>query len=272
MTAIAPAGGWQIDLLEVGSSIHPGGWVGPGFPEWMWSPMNALLLRRPGTTVLVDAGPGPLAPLWPFDGIRADLGAALAAVGCTPGDIDVVLLSHLDDDHIGGLVTGTWPDVTGTAMPRARVFAPLLAVVEARAAPADTPRRRVVDVLTAEGLLSTVVPGDEPVPGVRVLDAPGHRVGHVAIEVADPADPLLHLCDALHNRAHVAHPEWDRDADSEPEVALATRRSLLAALAASGTRAVASHVDGPHAFRIEEDDDGALRAVSVITEDEGGTG
>ena len=182
-----------------------------------------------------------------------------------------MLLSHLDDDHIGGLVAGTWPEIGGAALPLARVFAPLLAVEEARTAAPDVPRRRVVDVLTASGPLTTVVPGDEPVPGVRIIDAPGHRIGHVAIEIADPVDPLLHLCDALHNLAHVDHPEWDRDADSEPEVALATRRDLLARLAAAVPRAVASHVDGPHPFRIEEGGDGALRAVTVSTADEGGT-
>lgn len=268
MSTIVPAGGWRVDLLEVGASRHPGAWVGPGFPEWMWSPTNALLLRRPGRTVLVDAGPGALAPLWPFEGVRADLAAALAAAGTTPAAVDLVVLSHLDDDHVGGLCTGTWPGTLEPALPRARVLAPAASVEAARTAPAGEPRRVVVELLTEQGL-DTFADGDVVAPGVRVRGAPGHRIGHAIVEVDDHASPLVHLCDALHNLAHVARPEWDRDADSEPDVALATRRSLLARLAATGARAVASHVEGPHAFRIETTADGALHAVAVTTHEGG---
>jgi glyoxylase-like metal-dependent hydrolase (beta-lactamase superfamily II) len=261
VTVLAPAGGWEPTLLEVGTSIHPGAWVGPGFPEMMWSPMNALLLGRPGSKVLIDAGPGPLAPLWPFDGIHADLAGALATVGCRVEDVDLVVISHLDDDHVGGLVSGVWPALGGPSLPGARVVAPRAAVEAALAGAADEPRRRALDILLAAGALATFEPGEELAPGVRALDAPGHRVGHVAIEVVDGANPLLHLCDALHHLSHVEHPAWDRNADSEPEVALGTRVALLDRLAAEGLRAVASHIPGPHAFRVVREGDGALRAV-----------
>ena len=65
-TRLEPTGGWELDLLEFGQAEHPGDWVGPGFPETMWTPMNGLLLRRPGQTILVDTGPGVLTHLWAF--------------------------------------------------------------------------------------------------------------------------------------------------------------------------------------------------------------
>ena len=43
---------------------------------------------------------------------------------------------------------------------------------------------------------------------------------------------------------HVEHPEWDGPADDDRELALETRRSILAELAATGARAVASHLAG----------------------------
>lgn len=259
--AIAPAGGWQIDLLEVGAAIHPGRWVGPGLPEWMWSPINALLLRRSGTTVLVDAGSGVLAALWPFDGIRSDLPAALASAGAAPADVDLVVLSHLDDDHVGGLLEGSWPDAPHPALPRARVVAPAAAVEAARAAEEASPQRRVVDVLERAARLTVFSDGDEVAPGVRVRDAPGHRVGHAVVEVEDDHDPFLHLADTLHHLEHVEHPDWDREADTEPDVALATRSALLARCAAEGIRAAACHIAGPGAFRVEVGPDDRLRGV-----------
>ncbi len=121
---LGPADGWELALLEFGQAEHPGAWVGPGFPEWMWTPMNGLLLRRPGQTILVDAGSGVLSYLWAYDGIESDAPRALAAAGVSPAEVDLVVLTHLDDDHVGGVVEGPWPDEARLAFPNARIAAP----------------------------------------------------------------------------------------------------------------------------------------------------
>ena len=175
--AIPVTGGWRIDLLELGRAEHPGEWVGPGFPDWIWSPVNGLLLRRPGRTILVDAGSGVLSHLWAFDGIVSEVPEALAAAGVRADAIDLVLLTHLDDDHIGGLLAGSWPESLELAFGQARVLAPR-AGLEAVAAGEGLPvgveeRRRVVALLENAGVVETFEPGDEIAPGVRVRDAPG---------------------------------------------------------------------------------------------------
>ena len=262
-TAIEPSGGWEIALLEFGRARHPGEWVGPGFPDWMWTPMNGLLLQRPGQTILVDTGAGVFTFLWPFEGITSDSAQALARAGVEPADVDLVVLTHLDDDHVGGLLAGTWPDDVAPAFPRARVVAPRAAVRAVDAGeglPAGIEeRRRLVEIVRAAGQLEEVEPGDEVADAVRLRDAPGHRAGHVCVEVGAER-PLVHLADTLHHVAHVEHPEWDGPADDDRALALATRRSLLAELASSGARAVASHLSGPHALRISVREDGAFEA------------
>ena len=45
--------------------------------------------------------------------IDADLFADLEAVGCSTVDIDTVVLTHLDFDHVAGLLAGTWPSFRG---------------------------------------------------------------------------------------------------------------------------------------------------------------
>src|SRR4029079_3396438 len=121
--AITPAGGWQLQLVEVGSGRHPGSWVGPTYPEWYWSPINVLLLESGSDVVLVDCGAGVAGSWWPFEGFRSDTETALAHAGVSPGDVALVVLTHLDYDHAGGLLQGAWPDDLRLAFPQANVVA-----------------------------------------------------------------------------------------------------------------------------------------------------
>ena len=68
----------------------------PGtFTETYEGPVNVLVLRGHGQTVLVDAGSGPLISIWP--------GATAWPV---PAEPDVLIATHLDWDHFGGFVAG----------------------------------------------------------------------------------------------------------------------------------------------------------------------
>jgi len=263
--AIAPAGRWRVALVEVGTSIHPGEWIAPGYPEWVWSPINAVVLRSPEQIVLVDAGPGFTTAWWPFDGIRADTVGALRSVDVAPSDVELVVLTHLDYDHAGGLLAGTWPDDLQLTFPAARVVVHEDAVAAARAADPDAPDNvgtRLLALLDAAGRLEGVGDGDTVANGVTVHSAPGHRVGHMCVAVAGE-DPFVFAADTFHNVEHVARPELDNSSDEDGELALATRRRVLGELADSGARTAITHAAGPHAFRIARDDSGGFRAVAV---------
>jgi glyoxylase-like metal-dependent hydrolase (beta-lactamase superfamily II) len=263
--AIAPAGRWRVTLVEVGASIHPGEWIAPEYPDWVWSPINVIVLRSPEQTVLVDAGPGFTTAWWPFDGIRADTLGALASVGVAPADVELVVLTHLDYDHAGGLLAGSWPDELELAFPNARVVVHDDAVAAARAADPDAPDNvgtRLLSVLDANGRLEAVGDGDTVASGITAHSAPGHRAGHMCVEVTGD-DPFVFAADSFHNVEHVAHPEFDTSSDEDGELALATRRRVLGELADSGARTAITHAAGPHAFRIARDDAGGFRAVAV---------
>ena len=115
----------------------------------------------------------------------------------------------------------------------------------------------MIAALDRAGLVEGYEDGDEPAPGLRLRSAPGHRVGHSILEIGAS---LVHAVDIVHHPLHVEHPEWDRTWDAEPEVALATRRTILTELAERGSTVVTSHFASPG--RIERAGDG-LRWVAL---------
>ena len=63
--------------------------------------MNAFLIQHGGKTILVDSGTRDL-----YGPTLGKLPAALAAAGVSPDDINHVVLTHMHNDHVGGLVDG----------------------------------------------------------------------------------------------------------------------------------------------------------------------
>ncbi len=250
---------WRSTLLELGIAPHPGEWVGPKehFPDWMSSPVNALLVQDDETTVLVDAGSGIASSWWPYPGYSCDTLGTLAAAGVSAAEIDLIVLTHLDFDHAGGLLTGVWPGDVQLAFPGTPVAMLDGAAQAAREADPEADLN-VATGLTAllehEGLLVETSSGNEVISGIRLTSAPGHRPGHAIVEV-DGHEPLTHMADVLHHEVHAQHPDWDGLADLEPDVALATRIRVLGQVADSGTNVVVSHVPGPDPLRIVREGD-----------------
>jgi glyoxylase-like metal-dependent hydrolase (beta-lactamase superfamily II) len=232
------AGGWTAELLVAGSIPLPDGSLAPpGELGAITVVSNVLLLRGHGRVVLVDTPAGELGAGW--EGTRSDLTAALSAAGCAASDVDAVVLTHLDFDHCGGV----------SEIPTARVLA------SAEALAAVNEQAGSARVLAAAGSRVSAFDG-EPFPEVRLVPAPGHRAGHCVVDVGAGSDRLVFLADVVHHPVHASHPEWDSTYDSDPPVALATRRDWLERLAGSGVRCAASHIDG---WGIVDRDGGALR-------------
>ena len=245
--------GWTVTLLEVTtmemdpSPIAPPGALG----DLITLPLNLVLLCGHGRTLLVDGGFGLFTHIIP--GVVEDLDASLAAAGVSRGEIDTVVLSHGDFDHIGGLVAGDWPDALVPGFPGARVACPARAADHYRDRDPDEEGNiatRILATVRAAGLLDELPSGAEVAPGVRLTLAEGHAPGHSVVEVGD----YVHGVDVLHHAEHVPHPEWDSGFDQDPPVGLATRHEWIARLAADGRRVSFAHLTG--FGRVERD--GAL--------------
>ena len=232
---------WDVQLVSAGSLPMQGALLGP---EGTFADTricsNVVLLRGGGRTVLIDTAAGQLDSEW--EGATSNLAEALALHGCALTDIDAVVLTHLDFDHCGGA-----PDV-----PARRVVVTRTAAEWARALPADRSARQVLEAIA--GRLDEAGAGAGVAPGVRMVEAPGHRGGHACVEIGADAARRVFLADVIHHTSHVEHPEWDREFDTDPETGLATRRRWLGELSGTGVACAASHIDGWGT--IEPDGDG----------------
>jgi glyoxylase-like metal-dependent hydrolase (beta-lactamase superfamily II) len=221
----------DVQLIPAGSIPMRGDLLGPAgtFADGD-VPSNVVLVRRGGRTILIDTAAGSLDNEW--EGATSDLATALAAHGCGLADIDTVVITHLDFDHCGGA-----PDV-----PAERVVVTATAAAWARALPADRSARHVLEAVGAR--VHEAADGEEVAPGVRIVEAPGHRGGHACVEVELDGSRRVFLADVIHHPSHVEHPEWDREFDTDPEAGLATRQRWLSELAGTGIWCAASHIDG----------------------------
>ena len=203
--------------------------------------MGALLVELPtGERVLIDLGFGPrtiiLAELgMEFWGGR--LLSSLATAGFQPGDIDVVLYSHLHTDHVGwttdrrrGTLTfgrarhvmarGEWGHWRGNS----QVGGP-------------SPR----DIEALESRVELVDGEAVVVPGIRVVPTPGHTPGHCSFLVSSGTERAVVLGDAIHCPLQISHPEWAFAADANPDAATRAREQLLRELDAPHTTVVGPH-------------------------------
>jgi glyoxylase-like metal-dependent hydrolase (beta-lactamase superfamily II) len=222
---------WVVNLIAAGSLPMRDGLMAPrGELGDIEVVSNVLLLQGTSGTVLVDTAAGGLDGQW--KGATSNLAEALAPF-CRVEDVDAVVLTHLDFDHCGGAAD----------IPAQRVFVTSTAAAWARTWEHEPGGLSEV-FARLDGRLVEVADGVEVVPGVRLVEAPGHRQGHAVVEVDGDDGRRVFLADVIHHPSHVQHPEWDREFDSDAEAALRTRRDWLERLAGTGIPCAASHIDG----------------------------
>jgi glyoxylase-like metal-dependent hydrolase (beta-lactamase superfamily II) len=204
--------------------------------------VTALLIERGDDVALIDTGLG------------ADRGGAtlerLDGLGVEREAVGVVVLSHAHGDHVGGSVVDGSPTFPNArhVVHDAEVRFWLDPVWEgAERGPFRLPpavaetARRVLPVLNDSALLERIDRETAVAPGIRVVPAPGHTPGHLAVSIADGIDELLWAADAFVHPANVADPEPASRMDTDRQLTVATRRDLLERAAQRGAILAATH-------------------------------
>jgi len=207
--------------------------------------VNAFLVRLAERVVLVDAGCG--GAMGPEMG---RLAANLSAAGVTPGEVDVVLATHLHPDHVGGLV-----DAEGHAVfPKADL---VVHEAEPRYWGDDAAMANASDVtrefsglaratLAAYGNRLRQISGGEVLAGITAVPAPGHTPGHTGWLISSGGETLLIWGDIVHlPGVQFARPKVGIGFDVDVGQAIATRQRLMDMAATDRLMVAGMHLDFP---------------------------
>jgi glyoxylase-like metal-dependent hydrolase (beta-lactamase superfamily II) len=176
--------------------------------------------------------------------------AALEAAGYGAGDVDVVVITHMHGDHIGGL---SGDDGTPT-FPNARYVTGQVefdAWAQAENEGFDAKVRPLAEQMTFIG------DGGSVAPGISGMAAFGHTPGHMVYMLDSGNEQLVVAADMTNHYVwSLAYPDWEVRFDMDKEAAAATRRRVLGMLAADRIPMIGYHMPFPANGFVEANGDG----------------
>ena len=227
--------------------------------------VQSFVLEHRGRVVVVDpcVGNCKRRTLSFWNDLRAPWMDRFSAAGFAPGDVDLVVHTHLHEDHLGWdtqLVDGVWVPTFVNAR-HVYVGDELdWAASEDRRADQDAFADSIEPVLDA-GLGTDVSADADLGDGLRLVSTPGHTPGHASLLVATTAEPLVITGDLLHHPFQFAHPHLAEIGDTDPAMAERTRRDFFAEHARAGTLLAGTHFPIAPLGRVESAA-GSLRFVT----------
>lgn len=215
-------------------------------PQTMTLDQNVLLIQTGSRLVLFDTGTGGSSLFGPKPG---KLLHNLDALGVDAGAITDVVLTHAHPDHLWGLVgedgSEHFPNAQVHLHEADRQFFgdqandahPLLGPFM------PSCRKRLQTVAKR---LNVISDGQEILPGITAIPAPGHTPGHTAYRVDTGTRSLLVVGDLAHHHAvFTRYPDIRFGFDTDPAQMVETRRSLFAMIAAERMTILAYHFPFP---------------------------
>lgn len=209
--------------------------------------INAFLVNTGDRLVLIDTGAGEL-----YGKEGGGLPAALRAAGYSPDDVDDVFITHLHEDHAGGLLAEGKP-----------VFTKAVVHVSARDAefwlddvhqkdvnellrPFFPAIQKVLAPYIASHRFSPFADGADLLPGLSAIAAPGHTPGHSFYLLRDAGQAMLFWGDTVHiEPVQTADPDVAIRYDWDVPKAIATRKAIFARAAAEGWWVAGAHISFP---------------------------
>ena len=240
---------FRIGDIEIYLFNDASTWVDPGglfglVPRLLWSRYyeadarnliqtanHNLLIRAHGRHVIVDTGYGNRASaarrkhnhMMDMDGTQR----GLQALGIANHEIDVVVNTHLHDDHCTGNFRLSPDGTLKLAFPDATYLAQRREYEDAICLNERTRATYLPDnyvPLYESGQLRLLDGDSEIAPGLRAHVTPGHTPAHMSIRIESGGRHAAFLCDLASLAVHFERLAWMTAYDVEPLVTLETKR------------------------------------------------
>jgi glyoxylase-like metal-dependent hydrolase (beta-lactamase superfamily II) len=253
----------RVHALEAGIQWLDGGAMFGVVPRPLWEKkippddrhriplaLRCLLIEAPNALVLVDTGIGnkeneKFKKIYGVDneGSPTRLEDALASSGFQPGDVEMVVSTHLHFDHSGGNTFHKEDGSLGASFPKARYI-----MNGGELNFAVSPNERIqasymaknFSPLAEAGLVDTVDGESLLVEGVRLLPTPGHTPYHQSVVVESQGEKAIFLADLCPTAAHLPLP-WIMGYDLEPLVTLQTKKVIWEKIKEEGWTLIFQH-------------------------------
>src|SRR5216683_296318 len=218
---------------------------------------TGFLVNTGKQVILVDAGAG----TWWGGGAMGRLADNLRSAGYTPEEVDIVLVTHLHSDHIGGLTT---PDGK-IVFPNADIYVAKadsdfwLSPEIAAKAPKDAQQffqsaQGIAAPYIKAGKWHTFSDSDQIVDGMQIVPLRGHTPGHTGYELSSQGKKILFWGDVMHvQRLQLPDPKITVVFDVDPTAAAVTRDQLLRKLASEDVLIAGPHMIFPGLGRLHRE-------------------
>jgi glyoxylase-like metal-dependent hydrolase (beta-lactamase superfamily II) len=211
---------------------------------------NQYLIEDGERRILIDTGPAGSI------GQTGALPQALAALGLRRGQIDAVIVTHMHEDHMGGLVAGgqnNFPnaelyidrrDVTHWTDPAKRNGAPDYL---------QNSFRMSTEVVRLYPRLQAIDGPREIARGISIVDLTGHTPGHIGVRIADSGQSLIMVSDMLFPVVHPLATDVGFVFEQDRAAAQAMRDRFFPLAASEGVLIAATHMPFPGLGRVVSD-------------------
>ena len=268
----------ELTWLDGGVNYLDGGTMFGVVPKALWSRRyevddnnlielrtDPILIRYAGKNILIDAGigKGKLDDKMKRNlGIRAEtrVEESLRELDLTPESIDIILMTHLHNDHVAGLTEWQGEDLV-SVFPNADIYVSQVEWDEMR-----NPNIRSRNTYWKENWepiqlqVKTFEDSLTVLPGVEMIHTGGHSDGHSVIKLTQNGETVLHMGDIMPTHAH-SNPLWVLAYDDYPMTSIFAKEKLMKEAIPGGYRFIFYH---DAVYRLVKWDDSGKEIVESV--------